>query len=298
MAALSRPFLNLTDLPPGSLIASTLKSALLFAASKPVAPNVLSLTQGVLRAMLVHKIKAVSLVLFVVGSVTGVAGALALRAAQVPAQSGSKAGAVDASAQAKVNTATRNPFDPPFNHQWRGKNHPNMAQIPVFGWGSILLVKSQDGRAYDAWSDDVDPILTGGWQRIAVPEGVKATPICSADTLAFVYEGKTIEQIAAFSAKHGQWQRTKLLAPLDGPLEPVLGNGFALYQGGNVVYAFSAVQGRWAVLDLSADATDPAQTSWTENHILVRQGKRLYAFSLKQGKWSMPVEMDLPVKSK
>jgi RNA polymerase sigma factor (sigma-70 family) len=298
VAALTRPFLNLSDLPPGSLIASTLKSALLFAASQPVAPNVLSLTQGVLRAMLLHRIKTVLPAVLVVGSVTGVAGALALRAAQVPAQPRSNERPAASSAQATVNTRTPNPVSAPAAFQWKGKNHPNVAQIPVFGWGSIVLVKSQDGKAYDAWSDDVDPILEGGWQRIAVPEGVKVTPICSADTLAFVYEGKTIEEIAAFSAKHGQWQRVKLRAPLDGPLEPVLGKGFALYQGGNVIYAFSAERGAWAVLDLSADATDPAQTSWTENHLLVRQGKRLYAFSLKQGQWSMPVEMDAPVKSK
>ena len=75
MAAISRPFLNLSDPPAASLIASTLKSATLFAASQPVSPNVLSLTQGVLRTMLFQKIKIVSLALLVVGSVSGLAGA-------------------------------------------------------------------------------------------------------------------------------------------------------------------------------------------------------------------------------
>ncbi len=298
MAALTRPFLNLSELPPGSLIASTLKSALLFAASKPVAPHVLSLTQGVLRAMLLHKIKTILPAVLMVGSATGVAGALALRAAQVPAQPASNERQAAATGRAEVTPVTGFPLNPPVVDHWKGKNHPNVEPIPAMGVGSIVLVKSQDGRAYEAWSDDVDPDVTGGWQRLAVSEGVKVTPLCSADTLVFTYEGKMVEELAAFSAKHGQWQRIKLRAPMEGLVEPLVGNGFALYQGGRVLYAFSAEQGAWAVLELPADSTDPAQTSWSENHILVRQGKRLYAFSLKQGKWSMPVEMDVPAKSK
>ena len=300
MAALARPFLNPCDLPiPGPQITSTLKSALLFAASQPVAPDVLSLTQGVLRNMLLHKIKTVLPALLVVGSVAGVAGALALRAAQVPAQPDLKARPVAGAVQAKPNAPTRIPLRPPAARQWNGKNHPNLAHIPVFGMGSILVVKSQDGRAYDAWSDDVDQDATGGWQRIAVPDGVKVTPICTFDTLVFVYEGKAIEEVAAFSAKHGVWQRMKLRVPLEGPVEPLVDTGFALYQGGNIFYAFSSEKGVWSVLEVDADAKDPPQTSVSENHILVRQGKRLYAFSVKQGKWSLPVEMDLPAaKSK
>ncbi len=299
MAAVARPFLNLGDLPPGSLIASTLKSALLFAASQPVAPNVLSLTQGVLRNMLFQKFKTAFLAIVVVGSVSGVAGALALRAAQVQAPPDPNARSAAAAVQTNPNAPITIPLNPPAAQLRKGKNHPNLDHNPVLGMGSILVVKSQDGRAYNAWSDDVDQDVTGGWQRIAVPDGVKVTPIYTVDTVAFVYEGKAIEEIAAFSAKHGLWERVKLRAPLEGPVQPLLGNGFALYQGGNVFYAFSAEKGAWSVLEVAADATAPALTSWTENHLLVRQGKRLYAFSLKQGKWSMPVEMDVPAaKSK
>ena len=71
-----------------------------------------------------------------------------------------------------------------------------------------------------------------------------------------------------------------------------------LYQVGNIFYAFSAEKGAWAVLELPQEAKEKPRASTTTEHILVQQGKRLYAFSLNQGKWSMPVEMDLPVKSK
>jgi hypothetical protein len=226
--------------------------------------------------------------------VSGVAGALAFRVGQVQPQPDPKAPPAAEAVQVNRNAPITIPLNPPPADYWKGKNHPNLAHIPVLGMGSILVVKSKDGRAYNAWSDDVDQDVTGGWQRIAVPDGVKATPLCTLDTVAFVYEGKAIEEVAAFSAKHGLWERVQLRTPLEGPVQPLLGNGFALYQGGNVFYAFSAEKGAWAVLEVAADATDPAQCSWTENHLLVRQGKRLYAFSLKQGKWSMPVEIDAP----
>jgi hypothetical protein len=71
-----------------------------------------------------------------------------------------------------------------------------------------------------------------------------------------------------------------------------------LYQSGNVFYAFSAEKGTWAVLELPDQDKEKPRASTTPEHILVQQGKRLYAFSLKHGKWSMPVEMDLPAKSK
>jgi RNA polymerase sigma factor (sigma-70 family) len=311
MAAIARPLLDFTVPAPPSLLSSTLDSVMLSGASRAFAPSVLSLTQGVLRSMLFHKIKIVSLAVLVIGSVSGVAGAIVLRAAQNPARPDStgtseaqSAGAAPAALQPQIgpqgdafalpNAGAGDPPPSPF----RGKNHPNLAgredPIPSFGWGSIVLVKSQDGRSYEAWSDDVDPDTTGGWQRLTIPDGMKLTPLCTIDTLAFAYKGKTIDEIAAFSATHGRWERVKLRVPVEESLEPLLGNGFALYQAGNVLYAFSAEKGVWAVLELPADATEKARTSWGEKHLLVQQGKRLYAFSLKQGKWSMPVEVELP----
>jgi RNA polymerase sigma factor (sigma-70 family) len=328
MAAVSRPFLNLSEPPPGALIASTMKSAFLFAASQPVAPNVLSLTQGVLRTMLLHKIKTVSLAMLVVGSVSGIGGALALRAAQKPTQREPEPRiGVDVTAvAAPAGEQTPQLFDPQQAGQglglpipvdpFQGMNAPNLAKInepiPAFGIGPILLVKSQDGRAIEAWSDDVDQDTTGGWQRFLIPEGLKVDPIVGPEytgfgggpgkehvaVVAFRYKGKTIDEVAALSARHGLWQRMKLRVPIEGSLAPLVGPGCVLYQVGNIFYAFSAEKGAWAVLELPAEAKEKPRASTTTDHILVQQGKRLYAFSLKQGKWSMPVEMDLPAKSK
>ncbi len=199
MAAVSRPFLNLSEPPPGALIASTMKSAFLFAASQPVAPNVLSLTQGVLRTMLLHKIKTVSLAMLVVGSVSGVAGAIALRGAQEPAKrNANERISPTTAAVAPAGEQTPQLFNPQPEQglgrpipvdPFQGMNAPNLASIkepiPVFGIGPILLVKSQDGRAIEAWSDDVDQDTTGGWQRFLIPEGLKVDPIIGPEFTGF-----------------------------------------------------------------------------------------------------------------
>ena len=231
MAAVSRPFLNLSEPPPGALIASTTKSAILFAASQPVAPNVLSLTQGVLRTMLLHKIKTVSLAMLVVGSVSGVAGAIALRAAQEPAKRNSnERTSPTTAAVAPAEQQTPQLFNPQPQQglgrpipvdPFQGMNGPNLASIeepiPVFGVGPILLVKSQDGRAFEAWSDDVDQDTTGGWQRFLIPEGLKVDPIVGPEftgfgggpgkkhvaVIAFSYKGKTIDEVAALRPATG-----------------------------------------------------------------------------------------------
>jgi RNA polymerase sigma factor (sigma-70 family) len=161
-----------------------------------------------------------------------------------------------------------------------------------------------DGCALEAapvlhGSADVDQDTTGGWQRLAVPQNLKMTPLATFESLAFIYEGKTIEEVAAFSAKHGEWQRVKLRAPVAGSLAPLIEKGFVLYQAGYIFYAFSAEKGAWAVLELPAEVKEKPRAQAHPDHILVQHGKRLYAFSLKQGKWSLPVEMDLPAaKSK
>ncbi len=310
MAAISRPFLNLSDPPVASLIASTVKSALLFAASQPVAPNVLSLTHGVLRTMLFQKIKIVSLAMLVVGSVSGLAGALAMRAVPQAVQQPASIlpadaetlldGQVTAKTQQPDNQPAEQLFAPPiFTIPFRNYNYPNMVapneSIPVvFGAGPIVLVKSPDGHSYNAWSDDVDQDTSGGWQRLEVPEGLKLTPIANTEILAFSYEGKTIEEVAAFSARDGQWRRMKLRSPAEGSLAPVIAPGVLLYQVGNIFYAFSAKKGDWAILELPADAKDKPRASAHAGHVLVQQGNRLYAFSLKHGKWSMAVDMHVP----
>ena len=51
--------------------------------------------------------------------------------------------------------------------------------------------------------------------------GSELTP-SECDALAFAYKGKAIDAVAAFSAKHGQWQRMKLRVPVQDSLEPYI----------------------------------------------------------------------------
>jgi hypothetical protein len=163
-----------------------------------------------------------------------------------------------------------------------------MSGFALFQTGSILVVDSPDGTALEAKSVDV---AGESWRRFPIPNGLKVSPIGSDDIVALAYRGKTIDQLAAFSAYRGEWSVVKLVQPIQEQIVPVVGRGCALYEAGDVFYAFSAQTGAWDILHLPADEKAKTEVSVGPKYILVRQGNRLYAFSLKQGKWSLGVEM-------
>ncbi len=130
-----------------------------------------------------------------------------------------------------------------------------------------------------------------------IPAGLKATPLVGPDVLALAYRGKTIDQVAAFSASKGEWSTVKLSKPIDGSIAPVVGPGSALYQAGNDFYAFSAEAGAWGALHLPAEESAKPQAATSTKYITVQHGNRLYVFSLKLGKWTDGADMKLPKAS-
>jgi hypothetical protein len=155
----------------------------------------------------------------------------------------------------------------------------------------IVVVESPDRTAMQAMSLATDFAGAEVWQRLAVPAGITATPIVSADTMALFLKGKSIDHVAAFSAYTGEWRTQDLLKPAEEQISPVIGPGSALYQVGNDFYAFSAKKGTWGVLHL--EGKEEATSSLSTTDVSVVQGNRLYIFGLKQGKWSKGVEMRL-----
>jgi hypothetical protein len=130
------------------------------------------------------------------------------------------------------------------------------------------------------------------WDKFTLPLETTAQPVAGPDVAALMIKGKRIEQIAAFSPASGSWVAQMLLKPVEDELNPVVGQGFALYQAGNDFYAFSSHKGMWAVLHLEGD--EQASVSMSLQDIEVMQGNRLYVFALKQGEWSKPVEVYVP----
>jgi len=295
-------WLNLTQPIPISMVESTLTAASRFATAQSVSTSVLSLTQGVLRSMLLNKIKMTATLLLVFGVATTGAGVWAYRASEPVAQpfGGQDAGTTQqpkTQLQPAAFPAAKKNLDVGYSPQngpfvAAGKNLPTLTgprdSLPVFRTGSILLVESPDRTTLEAMSLESD---NPDWRRLTIPPGVKLLPIFGSDALAFILRGKEIDHIAAFSAVTGEWHMQHLLTPIKEEISPAIGPGSVLYQAGNDFYAFSSQKGVWGVLHLDGSEKPKAQLSSTDIEVL--QGDRLYVFSLRLGKWSKGVAMNL-----
>ncbi len=277
---------TLADRPPGrpapSLVESTLDAAARFAAAGTItiSTSVQSLTQGVLRTMLLNKIKAISLVLVVVSVATGGV-AWTIRSSGAanppgPPQAQATPSQVEKKAERPIEKNPsitpggsgargrpgREPIRGPglgtsFPFAPTGKNAPNMVDpanpLPIYRTPSILIVESPDRRAIQAMSLEAGDQDEAVWHKLTLPPGVTANPHWVNDTVALVLKGKTIDQVAAFSRHTGEWKVQRLLKPAQDELTPLVSVGLAVYQVGNDIYAFSEQTGTWGVLHLEGE---------------------------------------------
>jgi hypothetical protein len=247
--------------------------------------------------MLLNKLKTVSLVLLVVGGVSGSALAWARRTGESPILTVQ----TTITPGAQLSPGAGAPVATPFPTSIAPKNIPTLADyrdpIPVFGTGSILLVDSKDGTSLEARSVDSEDVA---WKKLPIPRGLRVTPIAGEDTLALKYDGESIKELAAFSAHTGEWSTVQLANPVHETIAPAIGPGSALYQAGNDFYAFSSQKGAWDVLRLPAGASpqEKPRSSLAPKYISVQQGDRIWVFSLKHGKWSQGATMRLRAAKK
>ena len=223
---LAAPFLGdklSNSLPAASLLESTLADATRFGTAQTVSTSVLTLTQGVLNAMLMHKLKIASVMILCLGTFAVGAGVL-YRVASADGQAPPESRANDATEQSSPQDADKalgkaspavNPLGgqlgaaPQFPNPFAGmKNvvHVNTDRrdpIPVLRSGSVFVVESADGTGWEAMErGQGDPFRTDTvWKKLTVPPGIKATPIMSESTIALVYPGKQIEEVAAFAGR-------------------------------------------------------------------------------------------------
>ena len=154
---------------------------------------------------MLSKVKTASLALLVVAGVSGGALAWARRTAEPSPQT------VEIKITPTKQPPAGGPAPTPATFPGRTaaalQNAPTLADfrdpIPVFGTGSILLVESSDGKSLEARSVDSEDVA---WQKLAIPAGIRVTPVAGEDTLALIYEGESIKELAAFSAYTGEWK--------------------------------------------------------------------------------------------
>jgi RNA polymerase sigma factor (sigma-70 family) len=313
-AILAARWLTEAPLSP-SLVEAALGASARFSAAATISTSVQSLAQGILRAMLIHKLKLISLALVAVGVMSGGL-AWAIRASRaasppVPPEAGPAATAPSeqhATQPSRDHFAAPQPkpiapdVDPvavpgqaagpglgirpaPF-----GENRPNAVdlghRLPVFRSSSILVVESPDRRSWQAMSPESEDVA---WQKLPIPAGVTATPLLTEDTVALALKGKSIDHVAAFSRSTGKWSVQHLSKPAE-EVSPYINGGGAVYQIGNDVYAFSSRAGKWGELHL--EGSGKPRVSLSANDIDVMQGNRLYVFSLKHGRFSAGVEVN------
>jgi RNA polymerase sigma factor (sigma-70 family) len=292
------------------LIESTVGAAIGLAAPV-VSASVMSLTQGVLKAMLLNKLKATAVIVFVVGGLTagvGIWGIQTSFARSRPVQAAEKSIPKDPTISVPAQTTVSQPLpdtkalatSPQGSGFGMGmsfpqrqfKNLPNLDSrgvLPSIRTGTMVLVQSPDRTAWEAMSLYIEH---PAWRKIEVSPGTTAQPIAGSDVAALMIKGKTIDHVAAFSPYSGSWSTQHLLKPIADEINPVVGQGCALYQAGNDFYAFSAKKSSWGVLHLERNEEAKAAISPTD--IEVMQGNRLYVFSLMQGEWSPGVAVYIP----
>jgi RNA polymerase sigma factor (sigma-70 family) len=299
---LATPFLGeAMPVPPSGLVDTTLKAVLGVGTAHSLSRSVLILTQGVLSAMLLNRLRTGAIVLMTMGTV---AGAVAVMPRWLPAAPGN--GQEPAPPSQKIQKTFSTAADPQgtdpappqrfpaaygsFTRE--AKNYPNLSDprkpIPVFQVPSILMVETPDGKGLAA----MNTAESGEWKRYDVPPGQTAMPIAGPGILCLCMKGETITEIAAFA---DGWVPQRLLHPVREEIWPVVGPGAALYQAGNTFYAFSAAAG-WGVLELQDGEKPRAQLGPSE--ILVQQGDRLYVFPLRTARWSKGIAMKLTLPKK
>ena len=290
---------NQAELAP-SLVDSFLDAAAQSAAAGTISTSVQSLTQGVLRTMLLNNLKTISMAFVIVGAASGSV-AWAVRASRAANPSDPPQAAATAPRAAEKST---DPPGEPFAAVNRSsglslgismpsapvaKNSPNLVgprdSLPFLRSASIIVAESPDRRSLEAIS------LEGAtWDRLTLPEGVAASPIISEETLALQLKGKAIKQIAAFSKYTGKWCIQPLRKAAEDEVVPYLLQGGAVYQVGNDIYAFSSLTGLWGVLHL--EGAEKPRVAPSANDIEILQGNKLYVFSLRTGGFSAGVEVN------
>jgi RNA polymerase sigma factor (sigma-70 family) len=312
---------------PAALVESTLAAAVQFGTAAAVSSSVFTLTQGVLNAMLLNKLKFAAMVILAAACITGGAGVWAFRAGGSPIPLAQDSAPADTqnpggepakpeaarAADAPVPPADASPLGglPSLNalnrmQQMDPLRPGRMAGGPGGFMGPMGGVPAGASAANPSPFFDAGSIVVvespdrrtlrvlslesdkNAWEELALPEGMTAVPIAAADVLAFSIKRKSIDHVIAFSAHTGQWSVQHLSNPVADEIRPIVSPGCAVYQAGNDVYAFSARTGTWGALHLEGD--EKPIVSISPARVSAVHGNRVYMFSLKRGEWSKGVE--------
>jgi RNA polymerase sigma factor (sigma-70 family) len=244
-----------------------------------VSTSVTTLAEGVLRAMLLTKIKTMSaLTLVACVSVVGL-GLLARGSADehpvATPESGQTKGGITITPQAPASKSTPAP---------RNETPPRPKSLFQAPEPIVSLANSGQTKV---WAYNPE---TKTWHTYTAPKGVtiyyQHEPLQQLIALGVV--GEQVTEIAAFSAKAGKWSRQPLSEPIKGQVYPIgRGNHIALYLIGRHAYAFSSLTGKWSHQALSevADVRFAGNPLVADEFAVYTDGRHVHGFSARTGTW-------------
>ena len=227
---------------PSSLVEATLTTATRFAASQSVCLSVLSLTHGVLRAMFVNKLRTVSLVILLVGAMTGGVGVwahwLPIEAGQ-PIQDEKSTPPtalkdfVQVAQDSNPGASKNNPPGTPL-----GDLIPDGQQVfTIASRGVIALAYTGKAKVgtIAAYSPD-----TGEWYSYELANPVQSiSPTVGTDCAV-----PSRERLLCLQAPAGKWDLLRL--PADQKAMGTISEKFIEVRQGNRLYVFGVKPGKWS----------------------------------------------------
>jgi RNA polymerase sigma factor (sigma-70 family) len=247
--------------------------------------SVSAISEGVLKAMLLTKIRmAIAMTLVAGAAVAGLAilvrGASSEpldQATPKPEPSKAEISATPASPAAKPTSTVVPPTAAASEPQQDSFEAPQR----VTALGDIHKI-----WAYDPKSKT--------WHTYTAPKGVTihSATSRSGQLVALMLSGEPILEIAVFAAKTGKWSRQALAEPAPiRNVEPVLGNNYAVYLLGRHAYAFSNATGKWSEQSFKEPGQQPYIQIAGRGFAIYHDSRSIYAFSASNGTWqTMEVE--------
>jgi RNA polymerase sigma factor (sigma-70 family) len=273
---------------PAALCRSTIQSVVrikpgMDATAGAFSTSVITLSEGVLKAMLLTKIRTAFAVTLVAGvAVTGL-GLLVSGTTEAQNQTRQQPepskveSSVASPSQAAKSVSTK---------VAKAKSASQRERDPFESPARVIAL----GHLKKIWAFAPE---TETWHTYKAPEGVTVeSHISSAgDFVALKVSGEPITEVAVFSIMIGKWSRQALLEPATTrEVTPILGNDFTVYFIGRRVYAFSAVTGTWSQQTLEIGSLAPSMYNGSSCAIY-HDSRGLHAFSSLTGTWeTMEVE--------
>jgi RNA polymerase sigma factor (sigma-70 family) len=244
-----------------------------------VSTSVTALAEGVLRAMLLTKIKTMSALTLAVGVTVVGLGLLARGAPDNRAPDAQEAGQTKVEINVTPQVPAAKPIPVP-------RNETSPRPTPLYEAPKPILALTNSSQT-KVWAYNPE---TKTWHTYTTPKGVtiyyQHEP--SQQLIALGVIGEQITEIAAFSVKAGKWSRQALSEPIKGQVYPMgRGKHIALYLIGRHAYAFSSLTGKWShqALSKAADLRFAGNPLVADDFAVYTDNHSVHGFSAQTGTW-------------